>query len=78
MVYNTENSASPEKLPDKSQILERRYHYGWKLRKRKNHSSKLARVLSTIRVGRARAVKEMFMRELTKDDISGYTGTIPK
>ena len=35
MVYNTEYGASPEKVPDKSQILERRYHYGWKLRKRK-------------------------------------------
>ena len=48
MVYNTEYGTSPEKVPDKSQILERRYDYGWKLRKRKvkhskrfrNHSSK--------------------------------------
>ena len=35
------------------------------LEKRKsNYSSRLARALSTIRAGRARAVEEMFMRKL--------------
>ena len=34
MVYNTENEASLQKLPDKSQISRKRY-YCWKLRKKK-------------------------------------------
>ena len=32
----------------------------------RNYSSRLARVLSTIRAGRARAAEQMFMRELPR------------
>ena len=40
-------------------------YYCWKLRKKKvkHYSSRLARALSTIRAGRARAVEEMFVRK---------------
>ena len=31
MVYNIENGASLQKLPDKSQISGKRYYYCWKL-----------------------------------------------
>ena len=65
MVYNTRNGASLQKLPDKSQISGKRC---WKLRKKKvklyilfrNYSSRLARALSTITAGRARAAEKMF------------------
>ena len=33
----------------------------------RNYSSRLARVLSTIRAGRARTIEEMFTRKLTKN-----------
>ena len=38
-----------------------------KLKFFRNYSSRLARVLSTIRAGRAREVEEMFTRKLTKN-----------
>ena len=76
MVHNTENGASLQKLPDKSQMSEKDHgYYSWILRKRKvkhqqifrNYWSRLARALSTIRAGRDRAVEEMLMRKLTKN-----------
>ena len=61
MVYNTKNGAGKR-------------HHCWKLRKGKqktktsfrNYLSRLAIALSTIRVARAIAVEEMFMKNLTK------------
>ena len=49
-------------------------YYCWKLRKKKikpyiifrNYSSRLARALSTIRVGRAGALEEMSLRKLPR------------
>ena len=77
MVYNTENGASLQKLPDKLQVSGRRkWTLLLEIEKKKesktlklfrNYSSRLGRALSTIRAGRARAVKEMFMRKLTKN-----------
>ena len=76
MVYNTENGASLQKLPDKSQTSGNNCGCNcWKLKKKEsktpelftNYLSKLAKAPSTIRVGRARTVKEMFMRKLTKN-----------
>ena len=90
MVYDTGNEALLQKLPDKSQISGRRQ---WillleiekKVRKTLNTFQKLlnrlARALSTIRAGRARAVEKMFMRKLQRTgqlETSGNTGTIPK
>ena len=67
MVYNSENRASLQKLPDKSQLSGKRQ---WILLLRK-YSSRLDRALSTIGAGRrarqtARAVEEMFMRKLPR------------
>ena len=50
-------------------------YYCWKQRKKerkelnicRNYSSRLARAASTLKVGRARALKDMFMRKLTKN-----------
>ena len=78
--YNTGVGASLQKLPDKSQISGKRC---WKLRKKKVKSnfsettqvSRLARVLSTIRAGWARAAEKMFRgndQELAKRDIRRY------
>ena len=76
MGENTETGRTLQELADKSQISGKsKGFYCCKLRKRKvknlklfrNYSSRLARVLSTIRAGRARAVEEMFARKLIKN-----------
>ena len=75
MVYNTEDGVSLQKLPDKSQISEKGQSI-LLLETRKKDSKTLktretTRVdqpdLCTITAGRARAVKEMLMRKLTKN-----------
>ena len=56
-----------------------RKYFWWKLRKRKvkswyffrNYSSRLARILSTIRAGRARAVEEIYTYEETDQQDRG-------
>ena len=87
MVYNTENGDSLQKIPDKSQISEKRQQIllldieekeSKILTIFRNYSRRLARALSKIRAGRTIAVEEMFMRKLTKNYTSGNTGTIPK
>ena len=40
MVFNTENGVSLQKLPDKSQISGKRYHYFWKLRQKESKTLK--------------------------------------
>ena len=94
MVYNTENGASLQKLPDKSQISGKRQ---WillleivkKESKTLNTFQKLLEQISQSPqynqkiVGRARAEQKekMFMRKLprtSQPSISGNTGTVPK
>ena len=85
MVHNTGNGPSLHKLPDKSQIPEKRLNIvvgNWEKRKWtrfRNYSSRLAWALSPIRAGRDRAVEKMFMKRLPRSsyylDISGNTGT---
>ena len=87
MVYNTENGDSLQKIPDKSQISEKRQQIllldieekeSKILTIFRNYSRRLARALSEIRAGRTIAVEEMFMRKLTKNYTRGNSGTIPK
>ena len=80
MVYNTENGASLQKLPDKSQISGKRQcilllllEMEKKERKTRNtfqkHSSRLARAFSTIRTQQAgleQSRKKMFLRNLPR------------
>ena len=94
MVYNTENAASLQKLPDKSQISRKRQsilllEIEKKESKTLNTFQKLLEQISQSPqynqniVGKARAEQreKMFMRKLprtSQPDISGNTGTIPK
>ena len=91
MVYNTENGASLQKLPDKSQISGKRQ---WillleiekKESKTRNTFQKLLEQISQSpqynqsRLGQNR-VEKIIMRKLAAKnqlDISGNTGTMPK
>ena len=75
MVYNPENGASLQVLPDKLATKFRKKIVdiivrNWEKKEVKhrilsrNNSSRLVRALSAIRAGRAKGVEEMFMRKL--------------
>ena len=76
-VYNTENGALLQKLPDKLQISGKRWvsEYccrklrKWKVKHQKqfrNYLRRLARALGTIRASWATAIADLFIRKLTK------------